>query len=87
MDLTAVFLVERAIEEIGGRVGDRIVVGESEPWPVCLVRNLGVADARWAFTDRCRLEFTLPPPSASSLAAFEAYWRRAMRPGHLWLMR
>ena len=75
MDLTAVFHVTREIEEIGAREGDRLVIGEGGLWPVALARQLGHADARWAFrAEYTRLLFTLPSSHASEYAAFRHRW-------------
>ena len=87
MQLTGVFEVLEEIPEIGAMVGDRLVIGEREPWPVCLVRNLGTADARWAFTTRCALLFTDPPSLAPEYRSFRGHWLSSTRPAHLRLMR
>lgn len=85
--ITGVFEVTKEIEEIGARVGDRIVVRPgSKVRPFGMVRSLSRSEAWWAFSERCRLlatEPTLPPRLA----------RRRLRaaltprgPGHLRLM-
>lgn len=83
MQLTGVFEVLEEIEEIGAWVGDRIVLAQHRPWPVSLARRLGHADARWAFTDRCVLEFTRPPSARRDL---HRRWRPLYLPGHLRLL-
>lgn len=87
MDITGVFEVVAEIEEIGARQSDHLVVGEAEEWPVSLVRRLGHADARWAFSDRCTLALTHPDPASSSeWVSYRRRWLSARRRGHLWLM-
>ena len=56
--LVGVFEVLAEIEEIGARVGDHLVIGEHQGWPVSLARELSHDDARWAFGPSCALEFT-----------------------------
>ena len=71
MELTGVFEVVAEIEEIGARVGDKILVRPHHAQhPYILMRPLGHAQARWAFrTEFCRLVFTKPPlPPALALA-------------------
>ena len=59
---TGVFVVEREIPELGAQPGDRIILRpRHSERPCCLVRNIGHAAYRLAFTDACRLEFTKPP--------------------------
>ncbi len=59
---TGVFEVVEAIDEIGARAGDELVVRPAEGWrPYALVRPLGPSAARWLFSDRARLVFTDPP--------------------------
>ena len=60
--ITGVFEVVQEIEEIGGRVGDRLVLASHEAWPISLVRKLGHDDAHWAFHRKyATLELTYPP--------------------------
>lgn len=87
MRITGVFEVVAEIEEIGARVGDMLVVGEDQPHPVCLVRNLGTHDARWAFRPECaRLVLTRPPCRPSDLRRYRRHWLRRTRPTHLRLL-
>ncbi len=65
------------IPEIGAVVGDRIVLGATRPWPVALARELGHADARWAFSDRARLEYTTPDlPHSQAWQLLHGVWQR-----------
>ncbi|HUE96516.1 MAG TPA: hypothetical protein VMN39_07635 [Longimicrobiaceae bacterium] len=55
-----VFEVTAPIEDLGARVGDRLVIGRGEVWPVALARNLPVSAAKWAIhSDAARLLFAL----------------------------
>ena len=61
-EITGVFEVIREIEEIGARVGDRLVLASHEAWPVALVRRLDDNGASWAFRrEYATLKLTYPP--------------------------
>jgi len=89
MDLTGVFEVIQEIEEIGARVGDRLVLASHEAWPISLVRRLGYDDARWAFSpESASLEFTYPPlPSSDAHRCLLRSWQPSRPARHLRLLR
>ena len=83
-DVVGVFEVIKEIEEIGARIGDRLGIGETQPWPVSLARHLSHADAQWAFlSEYAAFEFTRPPlPEALALQLLTAHFDLPGRPDH-----